>query len=242
LTHPYSIFSLGDAALTIDLGNTISEPFNRKVLAMQEWLQQHVFSGLVDIIPAYSSLTLVYDPGAIKRKYQPAATVAAWVTERLEQAWRESGEGRPENGAVVSIPVCYDAATGMDLEAVAKKKKMSIKEVIRLHTAVDYRVYMIGFLPGFPYLAEVDPSLVLSRKTRPVPVLPGSVGIAGQQTGVYTLGSPGGWHILGRTPLKLFDPASPEIVKLKAGDTVRFYSISLEEFREREKVGSVVMW
>jgi inhibitor of KinA len=90
---------------------------------------------------------------------------------------------------------------------------------------------MIGFLPGFPYLAEVTPQLVVPRKARPVPVLPGSVGIAGAQTGIYPLGSPGGWNIIGRTPLQLFDPSSPSGVKLKAGDTVSFYAISLEEWK-----------
>lgn len=242
MTNPYSIFPLGDAAQTIDLGNTISEAFNRKVLAMQQWLQQHAFHGLNDVIPAYSSLTVVYDPVAVKRKYQPSATVSAWVKERLEEAYRQSGAGEPENGAVINIPVCYHTATGMDLAAIAKQKKKTIEEIIHLHTSVRYRVYMIGFLPGFPYLAEVDALLATPRKARPVPVLPGSVGIAGPQTGIYTLASPGGWNIIGRTPVKLFDPASPEVVKLKAGDTVCFYSISLEELKEREQVGSVVMW
>lgn len=228
--------------MTIDLGNTISEASNRKVLAMQEWLQQHAFCGLNDLIPAYSSLTVVYDPVAVKRKYQPTATVAGWIGERLQQAFRESGEGRPENGAAVSIPVCYDLSTGMDLAGIAKQKKKTVEEIIHLHTSINYRVYMIGFLPGFPYLAEVDPLLSVPRKVRPVPVPAGSVGIAGPQTGIYTLASPGGWNIIGRTPTKLFDPASPEVVKLKAGDTVRFYPITLDEFKEREQVGSVVMW
>ncbi|MBS1565940.1 MAG: 5-oxoprolinase subunit PxpB [Bacteroidetes bacterium] len=242
MTHPYSIFSLGDAAQTIDLGNTITEASNRKVLAMQEWLLQHPFEGLNDIIPAYCSLTVVYDPVAVRRKYHPGASVAGWVRGWLEKAYAGSGDGSAEIGTVVNIPVCYDPATGMDLTYVAKEKKKSVEEIIHLHSSVSYRVYMIGFLPGFPYLAEVNPALFIPRKARPVPVLPGSVGIAGPQTGVYTLASPGGWYILGRTPLKLFDPASPEVVKLKAGDTVKFFPISLDEFKEREQVGSVVMW
>lgn len=242
MTHPFSIFSLGDAALTIDLGSTITEAFNRKVLAMQEWLKLHRFEGLNDVIPAYSSLTVVYDPVVVKRKYQPSATVSDWVREQLEQAYRESGDGQPENGAIITIPVCYDLSTGMDLAALAKHKKKTVEEIIQLHTSVHYRVYMIGFLPGFPYLAEVNPLLAMPRKARPVTVQPGSVGIAGAQTGIYTLASPGGWHIIGRTPIKLFDPASPQVIKLKAGDTVRFYPISLDELKEREQVGSVVMW
>jgi len=240
--QPYSIFSLGDAALTIDLGSAITEASNRKVLAMYDWLQQHAFDGLNDIVPAYSSLTVVYDPVAVRRSYHPEATVSAWVKERLEQAYGQSGDGQPENGTVIHIPVCYDPSTGMDLAAIAKQKKKTLEEIIQLHTSVHYRVYMIGFLPGFPYLAEVDPRLATPRKARPVPVPPGSVGIAGPQTGIYTFASPGGWNIIGRTPLKLFDPGSPGVVKLKAGDTVRFYSITLDEFNEREQVGSVVMW
>ena len=234
MTHPYRIFSLGDGALTIDLGNTISEQYNRKVLAMQHWLEHHPFTGLLDIIPAYSSLTVLYDPIMVKKQYLIAGTVAAWVSGQLENAFRDSGEQMPVAAVTVEIPVCYDNQTGMDLDAMARQKKLSAEELIRLHTAVLYRVYMIGFLPGFSYLAEVDPLLVTPRKARPVSVLPGSIGIAGAQTGIYPLGSPGGWNIIGRTPVKLFDPSSPGVVKLKAGDNVRFYAITLEEFNHLE--------
>ncbi|HEY4147374.1 MAG TPA: 5-oxoprolinase subunit PxpB, partial [Chitinophagaceae bacterium] len=201
MTHSYSIFSLGDSAVTIDLGNSINEHWNRKVLAMQQWLQEPAFEGLMDIITAYSSLTVLYDPVLVKRKYQPPGTIAAWVGEQLEKAFRESGEQLPDNIVTVDIPVCYSEATGMDLAAMAQQKKLSIDEIIHLHTSVPYRVYMIGFLPGFSYLAEVDTRLITPRKPRPVTVLPGSVGIAGSQTGIYPLASPGGWNIIGRTPV-----------------------------------------
>ena len=237
LTHPFSIFCIGDSALTIDLGNSIGESLNRKVLAMQSWLQQHPFEGMVDIVPAYSSLTVLYDPATVRRKYQPAGTVSGWVGQQLETAFHSSGDALSGSGALVEIPVCYDPETGMDLVAMARHKKLSVEEVIHLHTSVSYRVYMIGFLPGFPYLAEVAPVLATPRKARPVSVLPGSVGIAGSQTGIYPQASPGGWHIIGRTPVKLFDPAAQGIVRLKAGDTVRFYAIGLAEFKEREMWG-----
>ncbi len=233
LTHPYSIFSLGDSAVTIDLGNGISEPRNQKVLAMQEWLQRFAFEGLVDIIPAYSSLTVIYDPVAIKRRYNPGGTVTEWVKTQLEKAFHDSGEQLPGTAVTVEMPVCYHEQTGIDLAVIAQQKKLEVEEIIHLHTSVLYRVYMIGFLPGFAYLAEVDPKLVMSRKARPVTVLPGSVGIAGAQTGIYPLASPGGWNIIGRTPVKLFDPVAPEPVKLKAGDMVRFYAISMEEFNHQ---------
>jgi inhibitor of KinA len=138
-----------------------------------------------------------------------------------------------EDGAsIIRIPVCYEPEYGPDLDLLAGKKGLTREEVIRLHTADIYRVYMIGFLPGFPYLGKVAPALEIPRKERPVPVVAGGVGIAGNQTGIYPLHSPGGWQIIGRTPLKLFDPCAPVPVSMKVGDWVQFFSITQQEFRD----------
>lgn len=216
---------MGDGAVTIDLGNRLSETLNGKVLAMHEWLQDHPFKGLKDIIIAYSSLTVLYDPALIKSHYRPPHTVFEWVQEKLAAAYRQSADTVTSTPVKHRIPVYYGAEHGRDLELLARQKQLTPEEVIRLHTSRVYRVFMIGFLPGFSYMAEVDEQIALPRKEKPVMVAPGSVGIAGSQTGIYPLACPGGWHIIGRTPVQLFNAQSNNPVLLKAGDEVAFYEL-----------------
>jgi inhibitor of KinA len=230
LTNQYKIFPLGDAAVTIDMGNSISEALNQKALAMQQWLLAEPFEGLKDCLVAYSSLTVLYNPVIIKKYYQPTHTVFAWVADRLQQAFEKAVETAREVREVIRIPVCYDEQYATDLPALAQQKQLSLQDVVNLHTAAIYNVYMIGFLPGFSYMGEVNEKIALPRKQQPTAVIAGSVGIAGTQTGIYPLNSPGGWQIVGRTPLKLFDPFVPEPVKLQAGDRVQFYAITKQEF------------
>jgi inhibitor of KinA len=156
------------------------------------------------------------------------------MREILEQAWQQAipQTSGPGNEEPVRISVCYETEFGPDLRELSLSRQLSIEEAIHLHTNRIYRVYMIGFLPGFTYLGKLDPRLETPRKTRPVPVLAGSVGIAGNQAGIYSLNSPGGWHIIGRTPVKLFDPAKGIPVRLKTGDQVQFYPVSREEYLE----------
>ncbi len=229
MSNPYCIFPLGDSAATIELGNYINEPLNHKIIAMQRWLTQNCFEGLKDTIVAYSSLSLIYDPVLIKKKYNPAGTVFGFVHNILQEAYRNAVVVSSQMGDLIKIPVCYDDEFGIDLNAMAAQKKITKEEIIQLHTGKTYRVYMIGFLPGFPYMAEVDEKLFAVRKKEPVMVTPGSVGIAGSQTGIYPFNSPGGWNIIGRTSLQLFEPNSKNLVKLKAGDRVNFYRVSKEE-------------
>lgn len=224
------IFPLGDAAATIELGAGIDEAVNNKVLAMQEWFRVNAFDGLKDVIVAYSSLTLIYDPVLIRKKFKPVSTVFELVQYILEEAYHDAAELSATAQPIIRIPVCYDNTFGIDLNAVATKQQLTTEEIIHLHTTPVYRVYMIGFLPGFPYLATIDKQLQLPRKVNPVQVPPGSVGIAGAQTGVYPFYSPGGWHIIGRTPVKLFNPDEPDLTTLKAGDNVQFYAISKADF------------
>ena len=233
MTTGYSIFPLGDAAATIDLGNTINELLNDKIIAMQQWLMANSFAGQKDIIVAYSSLTIIYDPFVIRQQFRPVSTVFDFIRLHLQQAFEQSIVHPANHSAIIRIPVCYAEEFAMDLNAMAEAKNISPQEIIELHTAATYRVYTIGFLPGFSYMAQVHDKLITPRKPKPVPVAAGSVGIAGAQTGIYPLDSPGGWHIIGRTPVKQFDAATKELVKLKVGDRVQFYAISKEEYEDR---------
>lgn len=238
MSSHYHIFPLGDAAATIELGNTIDEALNQKVLAMQEWIRANPFEGLKDTIVAYSSLTIIYDPVLIKKKFKPVTPVFELVRFILKEAYHHADVQPDAETPLIRIPVCYDESYGIDLAIVAEQKNLSKEDVIRLHTAVVYRVFMIGFLPGFPYMAQVDERLVLPRKIKPVPVVPGSVGIAGSQTGIYPFHSPGGWNIIGRTHMKLFDAAAEQMIPFKAGDRVQFYAVSKGEFEGSN--GSIV--
>lgn len=228
--NQYTIFSIGDSAVTMEFGNYINEELNLKVIAMQYWLNKHPFDGLKDVIVAYSSLSVIYDGFIVRIRYKPPRTVFEFITEKLAEAY-ESSFIIERDKIVKRIPVCYDASFGYDLAFIANDKQISIEEVIQLHTSTIYRVYMLGFLPGFPYMATVDEKITISRKEKPRNfVAAGSVGIAGGQTGIYSLNSPGGWQIIGRTPLKVFDKNRPDKLIIKAGDKVKFYAVTIKEF------------
>jgi len=234
LQQPFSIFPLGDSALTIDLGNYIEEQLNSKALAIKAWLEDQAITGVKDIIVAYSSVAVFYDPEIMKTTL-PAShsgSVYNYMRQKLEEAWTFSGEGTSHlsSEGIIRIPVCYGQEYGPDLEMLAFEKGLSQEEIVRIHSSVTYRVYMIGFLPGFSYLGKVDARLETKRKAVPAPVRAGGVGIAGNQTGIYPLNSPGGWQIIGRTPLQLFDPAVSPPVRLSTGNQVLFFPISQEEF------------
>jgi inhibitor of KinA len=135
-------------------------------------------------------------------------------------------------GELISIPVCYEKEFAHDLEWIAIQNNISLEEIISLHTAASYHVYMLGFLPGFAYMGLVNDKISVPRKQKPVTVEAGSVGIAGKQTGIYPLSSPGGWQIVGRTPMKLFDKEKESPTLIKSGDSVQFYSITKDEFED----------
>ena len=184
---------------------------------------------------AYSSVTVLYDPAEVVAAEGDGGAYGRLET-LLRQAW-ESVDGvasQSLNAAprVIEIPVCYEGEYGPDLEKVAAQIGLAPEEVVRLHLAKEYRVFMIGFLPGFPYLGRLDALLKIPRKPEPMPVRAGGVGIAGMQTGVYPQNSPGGWWIIGRTPMALFDPAADRPALLRTGDRVRFRAISPVEFNQ----------
>jgi inhibitor of KinA len=155
------------------------------------------------------------------------------LQQLMEKALKEAGgtAGAARSGHHFRIPVCYEKAYAPDLDWVAGEKGLSPDEVIGLHSSVQYRVYMVGFLPGFPYLGKTDTRLDVARKPQPAPVRAGGVGIAGMQTGIYPLNSPGGWRIIGQTPVVLFDPGTDPPIHLQTGDSVQFYPISELEYR-----------
>ncbi len=229
MLHPFSIFPLADNALVVELGTEMDEATNRKTLQLFRQLQMNPLPGVLNLVPAYASLSVFYDPVQIRRNGYRELTafeqVAAWIEEL------PFGEVLPEEEKALRIPVCYGAGFGPDLETLAAFSGLSAEEVVRLHTAKPYRVYMIGFLPGFPYLGAVDERIAMPRKESPrLHVDAGSVGIAGTQTGIYPSDSPGGWQIIGRTPLQMFDVNREEPALLSPGMTVEFYPITADEY------------
>jgi inhibitor of KinA len=236
----YHVFPLGDSAITFDFGNVIDEIINEKVIALFHSLNKEPLPGMIEVVPAYSSLTIYYDVFQLKKSVSPMETVYEWMADQLEKRVQLPLPQNDPSSRVVKIPVCYEKEFALDIEEIAKEKNIAIGEVIRIHTSKTYRVFMLGFLPGFAYMGEVDKQIEMPRKLQPrQKVDPGSVGIAGRQTGIYPLASPGGWQIIGRTPLKLFEirPSlsgektyTETICLLHPGDNVRFYSISKNEF------------
>jgi inhibitor of KinA len=225
----YRIFPLGDNALTVDYGNHIDEKTNKEILRRFEYLKQNPVAGMIEAVPAYSSLTIYYDVVALRKTMPAGLTVFNQVKEEvISMMDKEVNVDLPS--VTQTVPVCYDEMFAPDMASLALHKKISPEEVIAIHTSRTYRIYMLGFIPGFTYMGLVDDRLVMPRKTHPVPVAQGSIGIAGKQTGIYPFASQGGWHIIGRTPLGLFDAKQENPVLLKAGDIVQFVSISKHEF------------
>ncbi len=223
----YTIFSLGDAALTIDFGNTIDEAVNKNVLRLFRKLQ-HRSPHILDVIPAYSSLTICYNSVALRSTQRTAFETVKGLIGPLLREEENNIDIQPRR---IEIPVCYARPFALDIVELAAQKAMSVEEVIHVHTTTIYRVYTIGFLPGFAYMGSVDKSIATPRRAEPRSNVPASsVGIAGAQTGIYPLASPGGWNIIGRTPLKLFDAAKEDSVLLRPGDEVSFYSITRDAF------------
>lgn len=197
---------------------------------MQKWFGKNSFNGLKDTIVAYSSLTVIYDPNIVRKNHAIEESVFCWIKKKLELAYRQSPIDDNQEHSMLRIPVCYDEEFGIDLQEVSRSTNLSAEEIIELHISKTYRVYMLGFLPGFAYLGEIEPRLIMPRKVTPVFVQAGSVGIVSNQTGIYPMNSPGGWQIIGKTSIKLFEAGDQPPVKIKAGDEVQFYRITREEF------------
>lgn len=224
--HPYSIFPLGDSALTIDFGNIISDEINEKVLSLFHHLKTINDHRVMDLVPAYSSLTVYYDVSF----YNSEKTAFETMADVLEELFSKVSVAENQSTNYFEIPVCYSKKFAIDIEYLAEQNQLSIQEIIHIHTSKSYKVYMLGFLPGFTYMGELDHRIAIGRKPLPVKLFAGAVGIAGKQTGIYPLESPGGWQIIGRTPMKVFNKEDKNPVLFHPGDEVKFYSITEHEF------------
>jgi inhibitor of KinA len=224
LTSAVQVFALGDAAVVLEFGGRISPATHRAIQAFCDHLALHPFVGLRELVPAFTTLTVYYDPWLVSEhgRHQPYPR----VVKILNQLLAEEVPATSQTVIVQDIPVWYGGAYGPDLDYVAEYAQLTTVEVIARHTAPTYLVHMIGFVPGFPYLGGLDERLATPRKMQPRAQVPaGSVGIAGPQTGIYSLPTPGGWQLIGRTPLQLFNPAWAQPSLLQAGQHLRFVPI-----------------
>lgn len=237
--HPPTIQPLGDHAITLSYGHIIDESINDKIISLFHLLQSKKFPGILDVVPAYASITVFYDLLTI-RKRAGKRLATDWMRSWLEEALNEVTEVHDIPPRLMRVPVLYDPSVAPDLESSSKKLNLSIDELIRIHAEKNYRVYLLGFLPGFAYMGKIDERITLPRLKTPRPVAAGSVGIADLQTGIYPIESPGGWPVIGRTPLKLFEsypittgePITDKLTYFRPGDDVKFYSIDKKEYDE----------
>lgn len=213
---------LGDTALRIRLGEGIDPEVNRRVRAACAALERASVNGVVEWVPSYTAVTVHYLPHAVR--YADLCRTLAAVIE-------EAGEVALPASHLVTLPVLYGGEQGPDLDFVAAHHQLSTQDVIDLHSRTEYLVYMIGFAPGFPYLGGLPERLATPRLEKPrLSVSKGSVGIGGAQTGVYSVDSPGGWRIIGRTPVPLYDPTQGGPALLEAGDHLRFRPVDAAEY------------
>jgi len=213
----------GDSLVLVELEARLDPAINQHAVAIARAIADAAVPGVRDVVPSYACVGIHVDPlrldaGALARAVEAARAAAP-------------AETGADEGRLVEIPVCYGGAHGPDLDEVAAFAHASPDDVVRRHSATTYRVYMLGFLPGFAYLGAVDATIAMPRRSRPRPDVPaGSVGIAGRQTGVYPSTSPGGWRLIGRTPWRMFDAARPRPSLLAAGDRVRFVPVPAEHW------------
>jgi KipI family sensor histidine kinase inhibitor len=233
------ILPLGDSALVMRVREQFEDAPEEtldEVLRTLQQLRNAAIPGVIELAPAYTSIAVFFDPIAVAKASGTPGEVFDWLTEEIRSVItsgsvfhrRRSGVMAPHS---IEIPVCYDSEFALDLDRVADHTKLSAGEVIDLHSTAEYRVACIGFVPGFPFLTGLAKKLATPRRDTPrTEIPPGSVGIGGGQTGIYPLRSPGGWNLIGRTPLKLFAPTKNPPALLRAGDRVRFRAITREEF------------
>ena len=223
MSDGYRIFPLGDSALTVEFGNEISVKFNERAIALSDYFEFHPFPGFIETVPAYASTTIFFDIARVTAAFPDART--AWDAVRLlaENALTHTQDLAVRETRTVEIPIHFDRESALDLDYVAESHSLKPDDVIQIFTERTYRVFMLGFLPGFTYMAEVDERIATPRKDAPRTTVPkGSIGIAGKQTGIYSLESPGGWQIVGRTDVEMFTPDGERPALLRAGDSVRF--------------------
>ena len=216
------LHSAGEDALIAYLGEETSPAVSARVQAAAVAVQAALGDDLIDLVPSYASLLIIYDP---------LLTDHLSVAHRVREAIANSGNESTSEGRVVTLPAYYDVEVGEDLPALAERAGLSTDEVIALHSGTDYRVYAIGFAPGFAYLGQVDERIAAPRLATPRQKVPrGAVAIADRQTAIYPAVSPGGWNLIGRCPVRMFDPDADPIMPVSVGDILRFAPIERDEY------------
>jgi inhibitor of KinA len=231
----FTVYPISEKAVTLEFGTGINEKAMHLVNAFNELVCRQPFPGLLTTVPAYTTLSIFFDPLQAAKTNMPGRNCLEKVSNYLQQLQKITTKNKSSVHHTITIPVCYGGKFGPDMEEVAQLNNLTPDEVTRLHGSVTYLVHMIGFVPGFAYLGGMNPTIAAPRKATPRAAIPaGSVGIAGEQTGVYPLQTPGGWQLIGRTPVKLFNVNLPQPSLLKAGDKVIFKSMTPEEFEHYE--------
>lgn len=226
-SDPIQYYPLGDSAIVANFGDVISKNINTLIQKVASCLDTLQDPEIIEYVPAFTTITIYYNP--LVTSYDD-------IMHAVHRIWRNLPDDRQESSAIKKIPVWYN---GPDLEYVANYTGLSKEELIRIHSDQIYLVYMIGFVPGFPYLGGMDKRLATPRKEVPrVKIDAGSVGIAGEQTGIYPLATPGGWQIIGQTPLNLFDIKRDTPALLKSGDRICFVPIDVDVFSEIKEKGN----
>jgi len=212
----------GDGMLTVQFPGGMCEETNRRIHSLALCIEKAKIRGIRESVPTFSSLSVYYDPLRLSSQK---------LKRHLQRFLRSEHAQKTGKSRVFEIPVCYEGEYAPDLDDVCALTGLSHEEVIRLHSGRDYRIYMLGFLPGFPYLGGMDERIEAPRLATPRTRIPaGAVGIGGKQTGIYPLASPGGWRLIGRTPVKLYDPERELPILYRAGDAIRFIPITEAEF------------
>ena len=225
-----TISPVGDCAISIDFGQVIDPKINRHIRQTVERIQALQLDGLIELVPTYCALLVQYD--AMLYSYADMCHI-------IEPTFSESvTDNNNDKVTVIEIPTVYGGEFGPDLGFVASHNNLSEEEVIAIHSGIDYLVYMLGFIPGFTYLGGMDPRIATPRLSSPRTLIPaGSVGIAGEQTGTYPSDSPGGWQIIGRTPVTMYDMSKEKAALLSAGDYVRYVPIDEQEYNRIKALG-----
>lgn len=231
------MFPFGECGVLVQFGNKIHPDIHRRVKTIADYLEKYPFPGMIECVSAFSSVTVFFDPVKVRNlqvnhadkgesSYKLISSLLNEILSKLDYL----SNSKPR---IVEIPVCYGGELGPDLAYVAEYNNLTADEVIEIHSRGEYLVYMIGFAPGFPYLGGMSEKISAPRRKSPRMLIPeGSVGIAGLQTGVYPIGTPGGWQLIGRTPLELFRPKQYPPSLLQSGDIVKFYPISYREYKK----------
>ncbi len=230
MNEPLFLFA-GDSAVNVEFGKTIDPQINKKIRSLSDSLSRKPIKGVTECIPTFRSLLVCYDP---------LQTGGEALIRKLKKRIDSLSSSSADKKRVFRIPVCYGGEFGEDIAFVASHAGLTEKEVIDIHTGRDYLIFMLGFMPGFAYLGDMDERLHTPRLSNPRTSIPaGSVGIGGEQTGIYPLASPGGWQLIGRTPVKPYDPTREEPILYRAGDYIRFFAVDADEYRRIEKLVSV---